>query len=54
MFWVWLITLLVGLAMFLFLDNAKGQRVGEILFFSAVLGLMIAVAPEVVAKLRRL
>jgi uncharacterized membrane protein YhaH (DUF805 family) len=54
MFWIWLITLLVGLAMFMFLDNPKGQRIGEILFFSAVLGLMIAVGPEVVGKLRRL
>lgn len=51
-----LITLIGGLLMFLLggkdaSTKTKTQRVGELLFFAAVLALLIALAPATVAKL---
>lgn len=40
-----LLILVLGLGMYLFLDNTKGQEIGRLMFFAALLGLMIAVAP---------
>lgn len=52
--WICLIVMFVGLAMYLFLDNVKGQEIGRLMFFAALLGFMIAVAPDLAAKLRKL
>lgn len=46
-----LVALVGGLLMFLLSKNAKTSRIGELLFFAAVLALLIALAPATVAKL---
>jgi hypothetical protein len=46
-----IVTLVGGLLMYLLSSNAKVVRIGEILFFSSVLALLIALAPATVAKL---
>ena len=43
--------LIGGLLMYLLCTNPKAQRIGEILLFSSILALLIAVAPAAVAKL---
>lgn len=46
-----IIALIGGLLMYLLWPNAKAQRIGEILFFSAILALLIALAPATIVKL---
>lgn len=40
-----IIALVVGLLLYLLASNSKAQDIGRILFFSAVLALLIALAP---------
>jgi len=42
---------IAGLFMFLLSTNAKAVRIGEMLLFSSILALLIALAPATVAKL---
>ncbi len=42
---------IVGLFMFLLSTNAKAVHIGEMLLFSSILALLIALAPATVAKL---
>ena len=46
-----LIALIAGLLMYLLSTNAKVARIGEMLLFSSILALLIALAPSTVAKL---
>ena len=43
--------LIGGLLMYLLCTNQKAIRIGEILLFSSILALLIALAPATVAKL---
>jgi Zn-dependent protease with chaperone function len=47
-----ILALVGGLLMYLLSSNAKVARIGEILFFSAVLALLIALAPATKAYSR--
>ena len=49
--YILLIALIAGLLMYLLSTNAKVVRIGEMLLFSSILALLIAVAPATVAKL---
>jgi len=40
-----IIALVVGLLLYLLASNSKAQDIGRILFFTAVLALLIALAP---------
>lgn len=40
-----------GLLMYLLCTNAKAVRIGEMLLFSSILALLIALAPVTIAKL---
>ncbi len=42
------IALIVGLLMYLLCSQAKAQEIGRILFFSAILSLLITLAPYTV------
>lgn len=44
-------TLVGGLLMYLLCTNTKAVRIGEILLFSSILALLIALAPATIAKL---
>ena len=46
-----LIALIAGLLMYLLSTNAKVARIGEMLLFSSILALLIALAPSTVARL---
>lgn len=46
-----LAALIAGLLMYLLSANAKVVRIGEMLLFSSILALLIALAPSTVAKL---
>ena len=46
-----LVALIAGLLMYLLSTNAKVMRIGEMLLFSSILALLIALAPSTVAKL---
>ena len=48
---IFLAALLGGLLMYLLSSNAKVVRIGEMLLFSSILALLIAVAPTVATKL---
>lgn len=50
MAYILIIALIAGLLMYLLASNAKTVRIGEMLLFSAILALLIAVAPGTVAK----
>jgi hypothetical protein len=43
--------LIGGLLMYLLCTNAKAIRIGEILLFSSILALLVALAPATIAKL---
>ena len=43
--------LIGGLLMYLLCTNAKAVRIGEMLLFSSILALLIALAPSTIAKL---
>ena len=49
--YILIIALIAGLLMYLLSTNSKVVRIGEMLLFSSILALMIAVAPSTVAKL---
>jgi hypothetical protein len=49
--YILLISLIAGLLMYLLSPNAKVVRIGEMLLFSSILALLIALAPLTVAKL---
>ena len=49
--YILLIALIAGLLMYLLSTNAKVVRIGEMLLFSSILALLIALAPSTVAKL---
>ena len=49
--YILLIALIAGLLMYLLSANAKVVRIGEMLLFSSILALLIALAPSTVAKL---
>ena len=46
-----IVALIAGLLMFLLSANAKVVRIGELLLFSSILALLIAVAPATVRLL---
>ena len=46
-----LLALVVGLLMYVLASNAKVSRVGEMLLFSSILAILIAVAPATVRLL---
>lgn len=46
-----LIALIAGLLMYLLSSNAKVVRIGEMLLFSSILALLVAVAPATVKLL---
>jgi hypothetical protein len=46
-----IIALIAGLLMYLLCSNAKAARIGEMLLFSAILALLIALAPATVKLL---
>ena len=46
-----IVALIAGLLMYLLCTNGKAQRIGEMLLFSSILALLIAVTPTAVAKL---
>ena len=43
--------LIGGLLMYLLCSNGKATRIGEMLLFSSILALLIALAPATIAKL---
>ena len=43
--------LIAGLLMYLLCSNTKAARIGEMLLFSSILALLIALAPSTIAKL---
>lgn len=49
--YILLIALVAGLLMYLLSANAKVVRIGEMLLFSSILALLVALAPSTVAKL---
>ena len=49
--YILIIALIAGLLMYLLSTNAKAVRIGEMLLFSSILALLIALAPSTVAKL---
>ena len=51
--YILLIALIAGLLMYLLSANAKVVRIGEMLLFSSILGLLIALAPLTVSLLQR-
>ena len=51
MAYVLIIALIAGLLMYLLCTNAKAQRIGEMLLFSAILALLVALAPATVRLL---
>ncbi len=51
MAYVLIIALVVGLLMFVLGSNAKVQRIGEMMLFSSILALLIALAPSTVRLL---
>jgi len=46
--WILIIALVAGLFMYMLASNAKAVRIGEMLLFSAILALLIALAPATV------
>jgi riboflavin transporter FmnP len=51
MAYVLIIALIAGLLMYLLCANSKAQRIGEMMLFSAILALLIALAPATVHML---
>jgi hypothetical protein len=51
MAYVLIITLVAGLLMYMLSANSKAQRIGEMLLFSSILALLIALAPATVRLL---
>jgi hypothetical protein len=49
--YVLIIALVGGLLMYLLCSNAKAAEIGRMLFFAAILGLLIALAPSTVRML---
>jgi len=45
MSYILIVTLIAGLLMYLLSPNAKVVRIGEMMLFSSILALLIAVAP---------
>ena len=48
---IFIAALIGGLLMYLLASNAKVQRIGEMLLFSAILGLLLTIAPAAVKLL---
>jgi len=46
-----IVALIAGLLMYLLSSNTKVARIGEMILFSSILALLIALAPATVAKL---
>jgi hypothetical protein len=46
--YILIISLVTGLLMFLLCANSKAQEIGRMLFFAAILGLLIALGPSTV------
>lgn len=51
MAYILIVALIAGLLMYFLCSNAKAARIGEMLLFSSILALLIALAPATVKML---